>query len=221
MIKQFFAILLTIILLTGLGGIVLAQEVQPGYLEKSGEYNFDGDITQSIHIGSEQTGAQQKIEIAGTGSLRRVDYLTVQNNTITASAITNWETSDLAKAWNNLELLSAIKLGASPSANHPTEQIFATYLKPNAGESGKLSQSFIGTSKTEDYEYIDSFDIDSESFVSQGITKRFISISGLVSEAYLSDHLKVDGYADIKETLQFYDEIVPVQLGATYWYDLF
>jgi hypothetical protein len=221
MIKKFLAILITITLLMGIGGTVIAQDIQPGYLERSGEYNFNGDIVQSIHVGSDKTGSQQKVEITGKGSFSRISYLIVQNNTLTVTENSNWQTDMLSKAWESLALLSVIKLGASPSVNHPTEQIFAVYLELDKGEYGKLYQSFIGTSKREDLEYIDSFDIDFESFASKGITKRFIDISGEISEAYLSDHLRVNGYAEIRESLQFYDEVIPVQLGVGNWYEIF
>jgi hypothetical protein len=217
MFKKILTIFFIAILMFTIGGIGLAQnESNPGSIYKEGDYDFNGKIDWSTHMGSELTGAQQKVIISGDGNLQKSDTSEVRIGRLIVDEEILWQTHP--KAMEKLSLLSVIKLGAPAATETQTDQIYAIYLQAARNQTGYLKQTFVGTHGEG---LIDSFVMDMESLITEGITKRYISLSGEISKAYLIDDLSVIGYASISEYLEFYDEIVPLELSTIQWHDLF
>lgn len=216
MLKKILAILTVTMMLFTIGGTVLAQTtVSPGYLELTGEYQFDGDVDWEMHAGSDYTGARHVNIVKGNGVVEKVKTLKMQQGklTLTQEAILNTH----ANAAKNLKLISATKVGFASHDDVDTEQIYAVYASPAPGHYTQFAQSVVAT---HGYSYTDTFYTDLQSKVSSGVAKRFISLGGAVSGTKLVDDLNVEGYSNIKEVLELYDTI-ETPAAAPKWYLLF
>ncbi len=210
--RKVFIALLILTMVVGLTGNVFADEV-PGYMYKAGTYHFEGDIDWNVHVGNDETGAQQRFIVKGKGELYHQDSYDIQAGELIGASATDWESE------RGLTVISAIKVGMAPSENVyvDTDQIYATYLSPYNGETGYLYQDFMGRHGDD---YIDSFLMDYQSAVSDGKTRRYISLSSETSLTSLEDYLKVDGFANLQEELVLYDLSLPL-MGTIDWMDLF
>ena len=106
-----------------------------------------------------------------------------------------------------------------------TTQVWAVSVTAEPGEVGSLSQNFEAAhgayENVGDDDYVgDYFNIEQESYVSSGETKRYIDISSPYSGAYLSEDMTVIGMSSIQESFSM--ENFPAGSAATVsWFDLF
>jgi len=106
-----------------------------------------------------------------------------------------------------------------------TSQIWAVSVAADPGEVGSLSQNYEAAhgsyENVEDDDYVgDYFNIEQQSYVSSGETKRYIDISSPYSGAYLSEDMTVIGMSSIQESFSM--ENFPAGSAATVsWFDLF
>ncbi len=114
----------------------------------------------------------------------------------------------------------------STSDSEPlTSQVWAVSVSADHGEVGSLNQNFQAAhgayENVGDDDYVgDYFNIEQDSYVSSGETKRYIDISSPYSGAYLSEDMTVIGITSIRETFSM--ENFPAGSAATVsWWDLF
>ncbi|MDW7740521.1 MAG: hypothetical protein SCJ97_10800 [Bacillota bacterium] len=114
----------------------------------------------------------------------------------------------------------------STSGSEPlTSQIWAVSVSADPGEVGSLTTNFQAAhgsyENVDDEDYVgDYFNIEQQSYVSSGETKRYIDISSPYSHAYLSEDMTVIGMASIRESFSM--ENFPAGSAATVsWWDLF
>ncbi len=230
MFKKVAAALLVLTLLFTMGGAATAEDnLEPGYMILSGDYQLDGKIDWVHRSGSSNTGGEQVILINGEGSLETIRWVEMQHGRLDVEQIITWQTYE--KALRNLTVISATKVGIPPIDEvygEPTEQIYAIYMSPDRGELGYLKQN-LGVhyyneylvDTYEDYDdYYYTFFVDTEAQLTQGMTKRFLSLSGEKSYTRVFDNLEVKGMVSIKEALDFADVVVPLE-GTVAWWDLF
>ncbi len=209
--RKVFALLLIFTMLIALTGNVMAEEEIPGYMIKSGTYHFEGDINWDVHVGNNDTGAQQRFVVKGKGELYHEDHYDIKIGELMGASSTQWISE------RNLTVISSIKVGIAPAEDVYTDQVYATYLSPNHGETGYLHQQFIAQHGED---YVDSFLIDYQSGITNGETRRYISLSSGTSLTSLEDYLVVNGFAQFKEELELYDLVLPFALAAN-WMDIF
>ncbi len=106
-----------------------------------------------------------------------------------------------------------------------TGQIWANYVSADLGQIVSVSTSGEATyglpANTDDEDYVgDYFNIEQQSYVSSGETKRQIDISSPVSHAYLSESVSVIGMAKITDSFSM-ENLPEGSAVATSWWDLF
>ena len=116
-------------------------------------------------------------------------------------------------------------LGSVDDYDPLTDQIWASYVSADPGQivsvstSGEAAYGLPANADDEDY-VGDYFNIEQQTYVSSGETKRHIDISSPVSHAYLSESMSVIGMAKITDSFSM--ENLPVGSAvATSWWDLF
>jgi len=114
---------------------------------------------------------------------------------------------------------------STPGTEPLTSQIWAVSVSADPGEVGSLNMNFQAAhgpyENVDDDDYVgDYFNIEQQSYVSSGETKRYIDISSPYSHAYLSEDMTVIGMASVQESFSM--ENFPAGSAATVnWWDLF
>ncbi len=222
MIKKIiiFTLVITMCLSTITFAATETIKFEPGSFIKTGEYILDGDITWKIHTGNKNTAAESKQLIQGEGKLYKKDTVDVSIGNLTIKDEIIWTTHE--NAFKNLMVASMVKLHMTPmKATYDTaEQFYLSKLIPNPGTDGYLNYRFIATHGEK---VANAFDIDYESFIKDGLTRRYIDLSGVKSKTNYFDDLEVKGYASLKEALALYDEktILGTSIDKLWFKDLF
>ena len=207
--------LVSLLLLLFIASPVIAQNNDDpviGSMEYSGSFIMDVDITWDTNAGTVNTGGRHVRQVRGKGSMATDLSINMEPGKIEVAEESVWESSED----KTLRLVTGTQANFDSGISEAA-QIYASWLEPNKGEVGALSQSVV---VTHDFDYIDTFIKQYESHVSDGLSRRYIDIGSIYTEAHLKDHLTVKGFASIEENLALYDLLEPVE-GAPQWWQLF
>lgn len=113
--------------------------------------------------------------------------------------------------------------GNTISSEPLTDQVWAVSVSADPGESGSLGMGFEAAygpyANVDDDDYVgDYFNIEQQTYVSSGETKRYIDISSPVSHAYVSENSTVIGMAAVQETFSMENYKAGLDWAGSWWY---
>jgi len=103
-----------------------------------------------------------------------------------------------------------------------TDQIWASSVSAYPGATGSVSTSgqaaYGSPAKVDDDDYVGNyFNIEQETYVSHGETKRHIDISSPESHGYLSEDMIVVGMAKVVDSFSMMNTTAGSKVLATWW----
>ena len=218
MIKKILVLLVTIMMIFSLVSVVSAEQT-PGNMILQGEYMLDGDIHWKTLAGTDTTGGQRASLIEGQGTVASTRSIDQRIGEINVDEEIIVETSD-KHPFDSMKVILAAR--ANFDGDGETTQLYGSYVSPHQGEVAHIIEQTRMTQEIDDddFNYIDTFTVNYEVDLTDGEFRRYIDVSGEISETYINDYIDVDGMVSIREAFELYDVQFPVE-AAQMWFDLF